>query len=348
MMVMQGFDNSGVKEQFKGGGMTIARWGFVSRIFRMSVALLVMSMLSSCGKAPSEPLRIASSPWPGYEPVYLARDIGYLPREKANIFELPSSDITLESFRNRSADLATLTLDETLELLAGGVKLRILFVMDGSNGGDAVMASPNVKTLADLKGKRVVITNIPLGVYMLSRTLNAAKLTREDVQLISSSESRHAEMYKQGRADVFVSYEPFKSQLAALGAHVIFDSSQIPDEIFDLMVVHEDVFQARRQEVCNVAHQWFRVLEYTKQSPEEATRRIAERLGVSGQEYQAMLSGLSIPTQQENLRLLGGKEPALVAPANNLVQVMMQEGQLKHRVDIRQALDADIEACIVK
>ena len=226
----------------------------------MSVVLLLMSMLVSCSKAPSEPLRIASSPWPGYEPLYLARDIGYLPAGKVNIFELPSSDITLESFRNRSADLATLTLDETLELLAGGVRLRILFVMDGSNGGDAVMASPNVKTLADLKGKRIAIANISLGVYMLSRTLNAANLTRNDVQLIASSESRHAEMYKQGRADAFVSYEPFKSQLAALGAHVIFDSSQIPNEIFDLMVVHEDVFQARRKDVCNVAHQWFRVL----------------------------------------------------------------------------------------
>ncbi|MDO9052472.1 MAG: ABC transporter substrate-binding protein [Gallionella sp.] len=328
--------------------MTIARGSLVLWCLRTSVALLAAGVLASCSKAPSEPLRIASSPWPGYEPVYLARDIGYLPREKVNIFELPSSDITLESFRNRSADLATLTLDETLELLAGGVRLRILFVMDGSNGGDAVMASPKVKTLDDLKGKRIVITNIPLGVYMLSRTLNAAKLKREDVQVISSSESKHVEMYKQGVADAFVSYEPFKSQLAALGAHVVFDSSQIPNEIFDLMVVHEDVFQARRKEVCNVAHQWFRALEYTKQSPEEATRRIAERLGVSGQEYQAMLSGLTIPTQQENLRLLGGKEPALVAPANNLVRVMLQEGQLKHTVDIRQALDANIEACIVK
>lgn len=328
--------------------MTIARGGWVLWCLRIGVALLAAGVLASCGEAPSEPLRIASSPWPGYEPVYLARDIGYLPREKANIFELPSSDITLESFRNRSADMATLTLDETLELLAGGVRLRILFVMDGSNGGDAVMATPEVKTLADLKGKRIVITNIPLGVYMLSRTLNAAKLTREDVRVISSSESNHVEMYKQGRGDAFVSYEPFKSQLAALGAHIIFDSSQIPNEIFDLMVVHEDVFQARRKEVCNVAHQWFRALDYAKQSPEDATRRIAERLGVSEREYQVMLGGLSIPAQQENLRLLGGKEPALVAPADNLVRVMMQEGQLKRRVDIRQALDADIGACIVK
>lgn len=312
------------------------------------MALLALGALSSCSKEPSEPLRIASSPWPGYEPIYLARDIGYLPKDKAKIFELPSSDITLESFRNRSADMATLTLDETLDLLSSGVKLRVLFAMDISNGADAVMATPQVKTLADLKGKRIVITNIPLGVYMLTRTLNAARLTREDVQVIPSSESRHPEMYQLGKADAFITFDPFKSQLAAMGAHVIFDSSQIPNEIFDLMVVHEDVFQARRQAVCEVAQQWFHALEYMKQSPEEAHRRIAKRLGVSTQEYQAMVGGIATPSLPENLRLLGGQTPAIVAPANSLVQVMLKEGQLKRSVDIHQALDAGIVTCLAK
>lgn len=341
-------DNANMSIELNGRQMAIAQRGIINRLFQASTVLLVLCTLSACSKEPSEPLRIASSPWPGYEPIYLARDIGYLSKEKAKIFELSSSDITLESFRNRSADMATLTLDETLDLLAGGVKLRVLFVMDGSNGADAVMAVPQIKTLADLKGRRIVITNIPLGVYMLTRTLNAAKLTREDVQVIPSAESLHPEMYQQGKADAFITFEPAKSQLAAMGAHVIFDSSQIPNEIFDLMVVHEDVFQARRKEVCEVARQWFRALEYIKQSPDDATRSMARRLDIGVSEYQAMAGGIAIPTQQENLRLLSGRQPAIVAPADNLVKVMLKEGQLKRNVDIRQALDAGIEACISK
>lgn len=328
--------------------MVTARLKSLSSKLRLSTLLLLLSvgLLSSCSKESHEPLRIASSPWPGYEPIYLARDIGYLPKNKASIFELPSSDITLESFRNRSADMATLTLDEALDLLAGGVKFRILFVMDGSNGADAVMASPQVKSLADLKGKRIAIENIPLGVYMLSRTLNAAKLKREDVHVIPSAESRQLEMYKQDKADAFITFDPFKTQLAALGAHAIFDSSQIPNEIFDLMLVHEDVFQARRQEVCDVAREWFHTLNYMKQSPADATHRISKRLGVSTQEYQTMVGGISTPTLQDNLRLLSTKHPAIITPANNLVQVMLKEGQLKQKVDIRMALDADINTCI--
>ncbi len=127
------------------------------------LACVSLMVLSSCSERAVEPLRIASSPWPGYEPIYLARELGYLPPAQATIYELPSSDITLESFRNRSADIATLTLDETLELMHGGVKLRVLLVMDGSNGADAVMVSPKIKKLSDLKGKRIAIENITLG-----------------------------------------------------------------------------------------------------------------------------------------------------------------------------------------
>jgi len=323
-------------------------WRRAYAMLGLAGLLLITPFLTSCNKQSAEPLRIASSPWPGYEPIYLARDLGYLPKEKVNIFELPSSDITLESFRNRSSDLATLTLDEAIELLAGGVKLRILFVMDASNGGDAVMATPEVKTLTDLKGKRIAITNIPLGVYMLSRTLNAAKLTRNDVEVIPTPESRQPEMYKQGKADAFITYEPFKTQLARLGAHTIFDSSQIPNEIFDLMLVHEDVFQARRKEVCDIAQQWFRALEYMKNSPEDANRRISKRLGVSVPDYLAMTGGLSIPSRAENSKLLGKQTHSIAAPAENLQQVMLKEGQLKTAADIHLALDADIEACLAK
>lgn len=307
--------------------------------------LAAVMLLAACDRVHEPPLRVASSPWPGYEPLYLAQEIGYLTERDAQMFELPSSDITLESFRNHSADIATLTLDETLDLLHSGVRLRILMVMDVSNGADAVMASPGVKSLAGLKGKRIAILNIPLGVYMLSRTLDAAKLTRKDVKVIPSAESKHEEMYRQGRADAFITFEPFKTRLAAQGAQVLFDSSDIPNEVFDLMVVHEDVFVARRAGVCNVARQWLRTLDYMEQSPQPAAASIAKRLGVTPQEYRTMVQGIKTPSGAENLELIGSGR-GILQPARRLGAVMLEEGQLKHSVDPASALIPDLQACL--
>ncbi|MDD2699970.1 MAG: ABC transporter substrate-binding protein [Sideroxydans sp.] len=307
--------------------------------------MFILPLLTACDGTHEPPLRIASSPWPGYEPLYLAQEQGYLSEDKAQVFELPSSDITLESFRNHSADIATLTLDETLDLLQSGVGLRILMVLDVSNGADAVMAKPEIKRLSDLKGKRIALLNIPLGVYMLSRTLDAAKLGRQDVTVIPSAESKHEEMYRQGKADAFITFDPFKTRLAEMGAHVLFDSSDIPNEIFDLMVVHEDVYLKRRAAVCDVARQWLRTLDYMQQSPDKAAASIAKRLGATPQEYLNMVKGIKTPTHEENLMLIGAGR-AILHSAQQLNEVMMAEGQFKRSIELAPALIPDLQTCI--
>jgi NitT/TauT family transport system substrate-binding protein len=312
----------------------------------LPLALILLPLISACERQSKQPLRIASSPWPGYEPLYLAKEIGYLTPNKAKLFELPSSDITLESFRNNSADMATLTLDETMDLMESGIKLRILMALDVSNGADAVMAKPYIKKLSDLKGKRIAILNIPLGVYMLSRTLDAAGLTRKDVTVIPVAESKHEEMYRLGKADAFITFDPFKTALAKRGAHVLFDSSMIPNEIFDLMLVREEVFQARREDACDIARQWMRTLQYMRQSPDAAAASIAKRLGVTPQEYLAMVEGIKTPTLQENLALLGDKEPTILSAVKRLDAAKMDKSRLERHLDISVALIHDLQTCV--
>ena len=319
--------------------------GMLSRLLPNLFLALAIAGCSS-EPTPMAPLRVASSPWPGYEPFYLARDLGYFGADKVDYFELPSADITLESFRNRSADIATLTLEEVLDLVRGGTKLRVLLVMDSSNGADAAMATPTVKSLADLKGKRVAITNIPLGIYMLSRLLDKAGLAHEDIDIITLAENKHEEYYRQGKADVVITMEPYKSQIAALGAHAIFDSSHIPREIFDLLVVHEDVFQKRRNDVCHFARQWYRALDYLHANPDDAHARMSKRLGKTVREFRTMLDGIVLPTREESLRMVGGTKPEILETAKRLNEVMVRAKQLPGPVDITTSLDPAIQSCI--
>lgn len=311
-------------------------------------SLVIVLFLGACSDPVQAPLRIASSPWPGYEPLYLARDLGYLNENKVSLFELPSSDITMESFRNHSTDLATLTLDETLELLHDGAKLRILLIMDVSNGGDAVMVKPEIKKLSDIKGKRISIVNIPLGLYMLNRLLDKAKLSRQDVEVFPMADTHQEAFYRQGKADVVITYEPTKTQLANQGMQVIFDSSDIPNEIFDLLVVHEDTYQQRTADICSVARQWFRTLDYMQTNPQDAATRISKRLGVKPEEFTAMLDGIILPTRAENAQMLGGENPGLLEPAERLNQIMQLEGQLSRDIDPKPAIDKDFASCFAQ
>ena len=307
--------------------------------------LVAAACLAGC-QPPNEPLRIVSSPWPGYEPFYLARDLGYLDKASVRLNELPTANITLEAFSNGSAEIATITLDETLTLLAQGKKLRVLMVIDVSNGADAVMAKPSIRSLPELKGKRIAMENIPLGVYMLNRLLDAAKLKAEDVTVVPMPEDQHEKAYLQGKIDAAITMEPNKTRLAHAGAHVLFDSSRIPNEIFDLLVAREDVYQARRDELCRLTQQWFRTLDYVQANQQDAFTRMGKRLGMDVPSYRTMMAGVVLPSRQENQRLLGGTSPALIAPARRLADIMQRNHMLSVPVDIAPSIDADFAACL--
>lgn len=311
-----------------------------------AVILLLTVSLVGC-KPDAEPLRIVSSPWPGYEPLYMTRDLGYLNEKQVVLNELPSSNITYEAFSNGSADIATLTLDETLTLIAQGKKVRVLAVLDVSNGADAVMIKPYIKSMADLKGKRIAIINIPLGMFMLSRTLEVAGLGTKDVSVVLLPEDKHEKAYLQNKIDVAITFEPYKTKLANLGAHVIFDSSKIPNEIFDLLVVSEETYQSRRTDLCHVTQQWFRTLEYMKQNSIDAQQRMSKRLGMDVASYQGMMDGLIVPDGSENIRLLSGANPAILQPAIKLKNTMLDAKLLSTDVNIKEALATDfLSSCL--
>lgn len=301
--------------------------------------------LAGC-QPPPEPLRIVSSPWAGYEPLYLARDLGYLQEDSVRITELPSSNLNMEAFSNGSTDLSTLTLDETLTLLAKGQKLRILLVMDISNGADAVVAKPGINSLAELKGKRVGMENIPLGAYILSRVLDKSGLKATDMTIIPMPEDKHEKAYLQGKIDAAITMEPYKTKITKAGAHVLLDSSQIPDEIFDLIVVREDVYQTRRNELCQLAKQWFRTLDYVQANQKDAYVRMGKRMGTNEEDFRTARAGIKVPLRQENRQLLGGDTPALLAPARRLADIMQRGNMIPGPVDIAASIDPGFASCL--
>ncbi|MBU0622320.1 MAG: ABC transporter substrate-binding protein [Gammaproteobacteria bacterium] len=309
-------------------------------------ALLAVAILLAGCQPPAEPLRIVSSPWAGYEPLYLARDLGFLREDSVRITELPSSNLNMEAFSNGSADLSTLTLDETLTLLAKGQKLRILLVMDISNGADAVVAKPGIKTLADLKGKRVGMENIPLGAYILSRVLDKTGLKATDMTIIPMPEDKHEKAYLQGKIDAAITMEPYKTRITKAGAHVLLDSSQIPDEIFDLIVVREDVYQTRRDDLCHLAKQWFRTQDYIQTNEKEAYARMGKRLGTNEEDFRTARAGIKVPLRQENQQLLGGNTPALLAPARRLADIMQRGNMIPGPVDVAAIIDPGFAGCL--
>lgn len=168
-----------------------------------------------------------------------------------------------------------------------------------------------------------------LGAYTLTRALELHGLVLEDVQLVQLEVYEHEKAYQEGRIDAVVTFEPVRTQLLDAGAQELFSSREIPGEIVDVLVLHKDHLAVYREHIKSLTNGWFRALEYLQKNPDDAAKRMSGRLKISPEQVIQGYAGLKLPNREENIRLLTGKSPGLLASAERLQKVMIAKELLK-------------------
>ena len=310
------------------------------RCFRRFLVVTLALGLGACQPPPEPPVRLGTfGGWPGYEPFYLAEELGFYDGASVKLANYTSASAILQAFRNGALDAATLTLDEVLLLAEQGHDPRIALVLDASHGADAILGRPGLKTLADLRGRRVAMETSAVGAYMLSRGLAHGGLTPADVILVPVEADEFEEVYAAGRVDAIVCYEPHKTRLLAQGAAILFDSSRIPGEIFDVLLVRASAMERHGRSLSAVVSGWFRALDYIRARPDDAYERIGKRLKLSPAEARRAFAGLTLTDLPENKRLLLAERPAILGPARELAGLMLKKRLVAEPVEPARFLD---------
>lgn len=292
-----------------------------------------------CFPEPQPPLRIATNVWMGYEPLYLARARGDFDESMVRLVEYTSATDGITAMLNRTIEAVTLTLDEALLLAASGADVRIVLVIDVSNGGDVLLAKPEIARLADLKNRRVGAETTALGAYMLFRALETAGMKPADVVAVSLPIDEHERAFKDGQVDAVVTFEPVKTRLLAAGARQLFDSSMIPGEVVDVLVVRTGALQTHSRQIDAAVRGWFRALAALDKDRRGSAQIMARRERVSADEFVAALDGVRFPDLEENRTLLAGGSTGLVRTAERLQAVMRQSKLLQREVAIAPIFD---------
>ena len=282
------------------------------------------------GVVPKEhPLLVGTNVWPGYEPLYLARSLGYLNDSTVRLVEYSSASQVIRAFRNDAIQIAALTLDEVLLLKEQGHGLRIILVTDISHGADVILGKTNIVTIGDLRGRSIGVESGALGAYVLTRALQQSGVPFPQVEVVPLEVDEHERAFLDGRIDAVVTFEPVRSRLLEKGAVQLFDSSQIPGEIVDVLVVRNEVLGQFPDRVDTLLKGWFDALRYLSEHPYEASKRMADRLKLEPQKVLASYDGLRLPNLDENFSIMEGTPCQLVQTAQRLVEVMKESKLLR-------------------
>lgn len=305
----------------------------LQRWLGLGVAVLAALAFAACSPAPHPRLTVGMNAWVGYDPLVLARDRQLLNVQQIKVVELATSSETLRHFRNGLLDAAALTLDETLRLAEEGVDVRVVAVLDASNGADVVLVDPRIQKLADLHGASIAVEGTTVGALMLQRLLEAAGLQQADVQVVNLDVTQHLAALRARRVSAAVSYEPVAGALRAAGFQDIFDSRQMPGDIVDVLVVRSDLLKTRPAQVQALLAAWQDGLQALRDDPAEAARLLAPGTDLTPDGYLATLQTLHLFTLAQSLEQLTGTPPPLQQNALPLVTTLQAMGLLRNTPD---------------
>jgi NitT/TauT family transport system substrate-binding protein len=283
-------------------------------------------------------MRVGSIVFPGYETLFLGRELGLLDARQVRLVELLANTDTLRALAAGQLEAAALTLDELMTARADGVDLRAVLVFDESAGADVVLAKAPV-TLQTLQDRRVAVEDGAMGAVMLSALLKAAGLTPHQIRKVPMTLDRSEALFQSAEVDVVVTAEPWAARLEKVGARRIFDSQAIPGRIVDVLAVRASALQTFGPALRHLLAVHFAAQKILRDAPARAAPLMAARLQTPTAEIASLYRGLQLPELAQNRAMLA-RDGAIDRTALELQQVMREAGLLPANAVVQAVADA--------
>ena len=280
--------------------------------------LLILTL--GCQVDDGRPLRVATNLWPGYEPLYLAQYLGVFGKN-VEVIQLSSATEVMRAMAHGNLDVAALTLDEVISLMAQGVELEPILVMDYSRGGDAVVTLND--QVESLLGLRVGVENTALGAIVLTEALQQQGIATADIEVVSVSPDDHERVLSDGVVDAVVTFEPRLTRLLAMGGKVLFDTRQAPELVVDVLVARKESVASQPRKFKHLVEGYFEARKYMVSHHSESEVFFSKRLKLDKKQLQQAFQGLYLPTLEDNKNWFTGQPSPYQKSFRRVLDVML-------------------------
>lgn len=228
-------------------------------------------------------------------------------------------------------DACTMTNMDALTIpAAGGVDSTALIVGDFSNGNDGVVLK-GADSLADIKGQNVNLVELSVSHYLLARGLESVGMSEKDVKVVNTSDADMVAVYGTDDVTSVVTWNPLLSEIMAMPeSNKVFDSSQIPGEIIDLLVVNTETLNENPALGKALVGAWYEIMSLmsgSNKDAEAARTYMAQASGTDLEGYDAQLASTEMfYTPSEALQLTNSAD--LKITMKNVAEFSFDHGLL--------------------
>jgi NitT/TauT family transport system substrate-binding protein len=302
------------------------------------------------GSLSAAPLKVAYSDWPGWTAFAIAAEKGWFKEAGLDVellwFEYGPS---MEAFTAGKVDAVMVTNGDALVTGATGGKNVMILVTDYSNGNDMVVAKPGIKSLKDLKGKKIGVEVGFVDHLLLLNGLKKAGLAESDVTIVPTPTNQAPQVLASGQVDAVAAWQPNSgAALKALpGSKAVYTSADEPGLIYDMVTVSPQSLAQRRADWVKFVKVWNKIVAYLADPKTKADgiKIMAARAGVSPEDYAAFMGGTKLLTLAEGAKVISAKSAgfdsvagsAKIADGFNVKNEVYKEAQ-----DVSAYIDASL------
>ena len=302
---------------------------------RLSILLLCLTLSTTASARDS--FKVCWSIYVGWMPWAYGVEQGIVKKwaDKYDIdIEVVQINDYIESINQYSAgefDACTMTNMDALTIpAAGGIDSTALIVGDFSNGNDGIVLKGK-NSLAEIKGQRVNLVELSVSHYLLARGLESVGLSERDIRVVNTSDADMVAVYGTPDVTAVATWNPLLGEIMSMpDSHKVFDSSRIPGEIIDLLVVNTETLEQNPALGKALTGAWYEIMATMSGDDEVATAAkiyMAQASGTDLAGYEAQLASTEMfYTPSAALSLTNS--PTLVTTMQHVAEFSFEHGLL--------------------
>ncbi|MBW8039009.1 MAG: hypothetical protein FVQ85_03320 [Planctomycetes bacterium] len=274
-----------------------------------SCLILVILLFCGCQKRPEEAqlerVNIAFQQWVGYGPLYLAQERGLFEEEGIDMVFLDEQldSARRDAFKQGMLDCEAGTIDLLISKRSQDTPIVAVLEIDRSMGSDGIVATEDIKTVEDLKGKKVAFARDDVGETFISYLFHKKGLSLDDITIVPRKPDGAWLAFLEGEVDAAVTWEPWLSKATQRpGGHILISTREEPEIIIDTLNVRDDLVKDNPGLVKGLMRAWFKALKYCREHPVEASEIIAKYYDVTPEEYREQITGLKWFGYEEQIK----------------------------------------------
>ncbi len=237
----------------------------------------------------------------------LAAAKGYFEQEmgvKVNIVEFQAGDIR-NAMISKDIDFAMLGSSSAILGVANGMDVQLVWVHEVLGSAEQLVAreGSGVKTIQDLKGKKVATPFTSTAHYSLLNALKLNGIDEADVTLLDMQMPDIYAAWQRGDIDAAYGWEPTLSKLLESGTSLLTSADLAAQGVItaNVEIVRSEFAQQYPQLVAGYIRAVDRAVQLYRQNPDDAVATVAQAMGLTQQEAKTQMQGSIWLTAAEQL-----------------------------------------------